>query len=226
MEIVKSLAQLRSDYQILLGCRDVHKGELAAVAMGAPTNVNPIQLDITDDQSIDHCYKTIDQLFGKLDILINNAGTAGKDLQRAGQEPTSRQVWEHIYNTNVISTGVFTEHMIPLLEHSKSPRIIFMSSSLGSIGRVIQDGKSVRPNLVHYNSSKTAVNMMAVMYASRYPQMKVNSCDPGYRGTGLNDGPTTGDNDPALGAVNAVRLATEVDGPSATFSNTEGTLPW
>jgi NADP-dependent 3-hydroxy acid dehydrogenase YdfG len=57
-----------------MGCRDTDKGETAAASMGAPLNVNPIQLDITDDESIEHCYKTIEQMFGRLDILINNAG--------------------------------------------------------------------------------------------------------------------------------------------------------
>lgn len=57
-----------------MGCRDTSKGETAAANIGAPANVNPMQLDITDDESIEHAYLTIAQMFGKLDILINNAG--------------------------------------------------------------------------------------------------------------------------------------------------------
>jgi NADP-dependent 3-hydroxy acid dehydrogenase YdfG len=72
-EIVKSLSQL-PNHQILMGCRDTHKGEIAAASMGAPINVNPIQLDVTDDESIELAYLTIAQMFGKLDILIHNAG--------------------------------------------------------------------------------------------------------------------------------------------------------
>lgn len=64
-EIVKSLATSRSDYQVLLGSRDVKKGEAAAASMGALINVNPIQIDITDDQSVDTCHKAIEQHFGR-----------------------------------------------------------------------------------------------------------------------------------------------------------------
>lgn len=72
-EIVKALSK-QPELQILLGCRDTTKGEVAAASMGAPLNVNPIQLDITDDKSIEHCFKAVQQLFGRLDVLINNAG--------------------------------------------------------------------------------------------------------------------------------------------------------
>jgi hypothetical protein len=73
-EIVKAIAAL-PNHQVLLGCRDTHAGEVAASSMGAPANVNPIQLDITDDESVEHAFLAIEQIFGKLDILINNAGT-------------------------------------------------------------------------------------------------------------------------------------------------------
>jgi NAD(P)-dependent dehydrogenase (short-subunit alcohol dehydrogenase family) len=72
-EIVKAIAAL-PNHQVLLGCRDTHAGEVAASSMGAPANVNPIQLDITDDDSVEHAFLAIQQIFGKLDILINNAG--------------------------------------------------------------------------------------------------------------------------------------------------------
>lgn len=199
---------------------------MAVVSMGAPLNVNPIQLDITDDDSIERCYKAIDQHFGRLDVLINNAGTAGVDLTRSGSNPSPRDAWSHIFNVNVISTGVLTDKLVPLMEQSKMPKIIFISSSLGSIGKALNDGKLAAPQVSHYSSSKSAVNMLAVQYALKYPHFKVNSCCPGLRGTGLNDMEPTGEHDPALGAVNAVRLATEVDGPTATYTNTEGTLPW
>ncbi len=63
-----------------MGCRDTHKGESAAASMGAPANVNPMQLDVTDDESIEHAYLTVAQMFGKLDILIHNAGGLVVDM--------------------------------------------------------------------------------------------------------------------------------------------------
>jgi len=225
-EIVKSLAFSRSDYQILLGCRDTGKGEVAAASMGAPMNVNPIQIDITDDKSIDHCVKAIQQLFGRLDVLINNAGTSGQDLVGTELEPTRRQVWQYVYNLNVISTAVFTERLIPLLEGSKDPRIIFVSAEIASIGKVLDSKKPNKPQLVPFATSKAAVNMMAVDYAMRYPKFRVNITCPGQTATSSNVTETSGDKDLVKGAVDAVRLATEVEGSTATFTNSEGTLPW
>jgi NADP-dependent 3-hydroxy acid dehydrogenase YdfG len=90
---VRGIAEL-PNHQVLLGSRDIHKGEDAAAALGAPSNVNPIQLDVNDDESIEHCAKAIEQHFGKLDILINNAGTCAvpkpipSKLQRARKSCT------------------------------------------------------------------------------------------------------------------------------------------
>lgn len=224
-EIVKSLSSLRADYQILLGSRDIQKGEAAAASIGAPTNVNPIQLDITDDRSVDHCYRAIEQHFGRLDILINNAGTAGNDLLSPATTP--RQRWAHVFDINVVSTGVLTETLIPLLEHSRAPKIIFITSDLGSIGTVVKNGRSAAPRLPFYSASKAAVNMLTVQYATAYPRFKVSACCPGLRATAIHASEITAeDADPARGAVNAVRLATEVNGPSGTYTNSEGTIPW
>lgn len=225
-EIVKSLATTRSDFQILLGSRDIRKGEAAAASMGAPVNVNPIQLDITDDQSVDHASKAIEQHFGRLDVLINNAGTAGNDLQRVDGAPNSRATWSHVYNVNVISTALLTDKMIPILEHSKAPKIIFISSDLGSLGLVLKNGKSAAPQVPWYSSSKTALNMLTLHYATQYPSIKVNACNPGLIATGLHKENDESQGDPALGAVNAVRLATEKDGATGTFTETEGPVPW
>ena len=229
-EIIKSLLSSSSTtYHILLGCRDVRKGEAAAASLGAPTNLNPIQLDVTDDNSIDHCTKTIEQHFGKLDILINNAGTAGKDLRLQHDEsgvspPSIREVYTHVYNVNVIGVGVLTEKLVLLLEKSKLPKIIFITSTLGSISKTL-DGQC--PPIPWYNSSKAALNMLCAYYACQHPRWKVNACCPGYRATGLNTAEMNDQTDPAKGAVNAVRLALEgPEGATGTYSNSEGMIPW
>lgn len=194
--------------------------------MGALVNVNPIQLDITDDASVDHAHKAIEQHFGRLDILINNAGTAGNDLTRDGTTPTPRETWTHVYDVNVISTALLTDKMIPLLQHSKAPKIIFISSDLGSLGLVLKNGKSMAPQVPWYTSSKAALNMLTLHYATEYPAFKVNACNPGLRATGLHAENKEGEGDAAEGAVNAVRLATETNGATGTYTETEGPIPW
>jgi len=221
-EIVKDLASKNPDFQVLMGCRDTHKGEDAVASMGAPINVNPIQLDITDDESIEHCFLAINQHFGKLDVLINNAGTAAQHLPASA---TLREKFDLTYNVNVTSTAVLTERLIPVLEKSKLPKVIFISSALGSIERTLAGGKPV-PAL-WYNASKSAVNALAGYYAKLYPNWKVNAVCPGYRATALNGMELSEEMHPKHGAVRVAQLVAEgADGVTGTFSNSERTLPW
>ncbi|OAL20621.1 hypothetical protein AYO22_08630 [Fonsecaea multimorphosa] len=169
-EIVKRLASDNPNNQVLMGCRDTHKGEEAVASMGAPINVNPIQLDITDDESIEHCFLAIQQHFGRLDILVNNAGTAAQTLP---PDATLRQKYDLCMSVNVTSTAVLTDKLVPLLEKSALPKVIFISSTLGSLQTTLDRG--IMYNGPWYNTSKSAVNALAVYYAKQYPKWKVNS---------------------------------------------------
>jgi len=221
-EIVKKLALDHPDVQVLMGCRDTHKGEEAVASMGAPRNVNPIQLDIADDESIQHCCLAIEQHFGRLDILINNAGTAAQHLPA---EATLREKYELSYSVNVTSTAVLTDKLIPLLEKSKLPKIIFVSSTLASIGKTLAAGDPVP--VPWYNSSKSAVNAIAVYYAKAYPNFKVNTVCPGYRATSLNGAEMSEERHPKHGATRVAELVAEgSDGKTGTYSDAQGPIPW
>ena len=221
-EIVKKLSSENPDYQVLMGCRDTSKGEAAVASLGAPINVNPIQLDITDDDSIEHCYLAIDQIFGRLDILINNAGTAAQYLPESS---SLREKFDFTYSVNVTSQAVLTDKLIPLLEKSTLPKVIFISSGLASIQGTLAGGKPHRG--AWYSTSKTAVNAVMAYYAKMYSGWKVNSVCPGYRATGLNGEELSEELHPKYGAVRVAQLAAEgVDGVTGTYSNAERTLPW
>lgn len=213
---------MRSDYQILLGCIETHAGELAASALGAQVNINPIQLDVSDDQSIDHAVKAIEQHFGRIDVLINNATFTGQE--RAEKGSSSRETWQRLFDTNVVGTALLTERCIPLLEHSSSPRIIFMSHASASTSKVLHDGLS-QPTAaqipVAFSSSMSAVNRIAVHYATQHPKIKVNV-------SAASSDPTTAESDLGGGfdASDAVRLATEEGGDTATFTSKEGAVQW
>lgn len=222
-EIVKSLAQADpAKYQILMGCRDTHKGEEAVSSLGAPINVNPIQLDIEDDESIERAFLAVQQIFGKLDVLINNAGTAAQYLPK---DATLRQKCDHTYSVNVTSQAVVTDRFKPLLEKSALPKVIFVSSTLASLEWSLKQEK-LYPGY-WYSSSKSALNALAVWYAKTYPGWKVNAVCPGHRATGLNGMPYSEEMDPKHGAVRVAELVAEGPaGVSGTYSNKEGMLSW
>jgi NAD(P)-dependent dehydrogenase (short-subunit alcohol dehydrogenase family) len=225
-EMVKKLAtENPSTIHVLMGCRDTRKGETAVVGMGAPSNVNPIQLDITSDESIEHCFKTIEQYFGRLDILINNAGTAGRDLPNRDNR---RHVFTHCYSVNVTSAACLTEAMIPLLDKSKLPKVIFISSGLGSISDMLS-GASNLVDVPFYSATKAAMNYLAAYYSKKYKDKgwKVNAVDPGYNATGLNRAELTEETHPRNGAIRVAQLVAEgPDGVTGTFSSKERSLPW
>lgn len=142
-----------------------------------------------------------------------------------GPEITSREKYSQVYQVNAISAAVLTDKMTPLLQKSQSPRVIFISSGLGSIKTMV-DSKGPPMSVLPYMSSKAAMNHISVWYARTYPNWRVNACCPGLNATELNGFPLTEDTHPRNGAINAVRLATEVEGPTATFTNKEGPTPW
>jgi NAD(P)-dependent dehydrogenase (short-subunit alcohol dehydrogenase family) len=225
-EVVKKLASENPSYQVLMGCGDTDEGEAAVASLGAPSNVNPVQLDVTDDVSILHCFKTIEQYFGRLDVLINSAETAGRDFPARHD---LRQLYTLCYNVNVIGAALLTEAMIPLLEKSKLPKIIMISSRLGSIARVLDPENTEIVPAPFYSASKAAMNYLAAYYARKYADrgFKVNACCPGLNASGLNYVELTEEMNLSNGAITAVRLATEgPEGASGTYTDKEGPIPW
>ncbi|KIV96287.1 hypothetical protein PV10_00170 [Exophiala mesophila] len=224
LAIVKALAMASPQNHVLLGCRDTLKGEDAAASIGALINVNPIQLDIEDDKSVEHAFLTINQYFGKLDVLINNAGTAGNHLPKGS---TLRQLFDHTLSVNVTSQAVLTHSLTPLLEKSQKPKVIFLSSSLGSVQKTLESSSKPWEGL-WYTSSKTAVGGLTAWYAKTFPRWRVNAVCPGLRATALHKNDVSGDEtDPKFGAVRVVELVQEgPNGVTGTFSSKDGPVPW
>ncbi|KAF4556291.1 Short chain dehydrogenase-like protein 42 [Elsinoe fawcettii] len=222
-EMAKKLSEEHPDtHHILLCSRDLSRGEEAHKKLGSPTNVTPVQLDITNDASVDTLYTMVESKFGKLDVLIHNAGIAGRDFPA---EYTLRQRYEKTYDVNVISPAVMTEKFTPLLNKTMLPKVIFVSSQLGSIGSMA-DGYAFFP-APWYGSSKAAMNYHAVFFARKYPNWRSNAVCPGLNVTNLNGLPETDDTKPSNGAIRAVQLALEnASSFTGKFSNKEGPLEW
>lgn len=206
-------------HQVWLGARDPERGRPAAEELGGRF----IQLDVTDEGSVTAAAQLIAAEVGGLDVLINNAGIAG------GFNPvadTTAEDVRRVFETNVFGIVRVTRAFLPLLERSRNPVIVNVSSGMGSFA-VTTDPERLESTLVGiaYPASKTAVTMITTQYAKAYPQMRINAVDPGYTATDLNGhrGPKTVEQ----GAEAIVQMAKiDPSGPTGAFLDSEGVVPW
>jgi NAD(P)-dependent dehydrogenase (short-subunit alcohol dehydrogenase family) len=198
-----------------LAARDPERGRRAADELGGRF----VRLDVTDDASVAAAVDAV----GELDVLVNNAGIVGN--RKAVEDMTADDV-RLVYETNVFGVVRVTQAFVPLLDRSDNAVIVNVSSGMGSIA-VTSDPERLESTLVSlaYPSSKTALNMLTSQWAKALPGMRVNSVDPGYTATDFND--HRGTQTVAEGAEQIVRMA-EIDqsGPSGTFSDRHGAVPW
>ncbi|MCF6388492.1 SDR family oxidoreductase [Mycobacterium sp. MBM] len=226
--IVRQLAQQGA--HVYLGARDERRGRAAADLLEDQNlDVEFLQLDVTDAVSVAAAAEQVSDANGRLDVLINNAAiTSGLDPASAMTTESLRQTYE----TNVFGVATVTNAFLPLLRKSPSPRIVNVSSAMGSITMIADPAIEVtKLNQAAYQSSKAAVNALTVLYANelRDDGIKVNAVCPGYRATELNGGlPTPGAGDPADGATVSVQMAMiDDDGPTAQFVGDTGAIyPW
>jgi NAD(P)-dependent dehydrogenase (short-subunit alcohol dehydrogenase family) len=226
--IVNQLAQQGA--HVYLAARDVRRGQAAAdLFKEQKLDVEFVRLDVTDAASVATAAEQVEEANGRLDVLVNNAAIT------SGLEPASATTLENLrrtYETNVFGVATVTNAFLPLLRRSSSPRIVNVSSGMGSISMMADpDVELTKMNQAAYQSSKAALNALTVLYANelRDEGVKVNAVCPGYRATELNGGlPTPGAGDPADGAKVAVGMAMiDDDGPTAAFLGDTGAIyPW
>lgn len=215
-------------------------GEMAAATLRAEgADVSAVQLDISDEPSVVAAAARIEGETG-LDILINNAAIMDEGGEPGGAAPPPSQVpldaLARTYSTNVLGTLRLTQRLLPLLLRSDAPRIVNVSSRLGSFGHQSDPewpGRAV--NKLGYSSSKAALNMATLMFAYelRDTAVKVNAVSPGIIATDLNgEGADAlrgrpGFAPPEEGAELVVRCALlPDDGPSGRFFGPGGELAW
>jgi NAD(P)-dependent dehydrogenase (short-subunit alcohol dehydrogenase family) len=179
-----------------------------------------VPLDVTDDASVAAAARLLEGR-GGLDVLVNNAGVTGgmpQDPIGADLDAVRRAV-----ETNVIGVIRVTNAMLALLRRSPTPRIVNMSSTVGSLTRQTEPAGETGPISVAYAPSKTFLNAVTVQYAKELPDIRINLGCPGFTATDLNN--FRGVRTPAQGAAIAIKLATEVDG-SGGFYEDAGVIPW
>ncbi|WVR00372.1 hypothetical protein IAU59_007515 [Kwoniella sp. CBS 9459] len=161
-------------------------------------DVVPAQLDIDNDDEVEKIEEFISEKYGRLDVLVNNAGVQYDSAVLRG-EMTVREAFNKAFNTNVSSTHLLTSALLPLLLKSSSPRIVFVSSGIGSLGEhttlnipINQSPPAGWPkeptfNITTYRTTKTAMNMMILEWIRvlKNDDVKIHIIDPGLLATNL-----------------------------------------
>lgn len=233
LQIAKDL--VGHGFTVLVGSRNLENGETAAKSIGP--DAIALQLDVTDQASVTAAAERIQSELGRLDVLINNAGIShagkpGKSLEEiveAGRPSiASLDEVRTVFETNVFGVIAVTQAMLPLLREAPAGRIVNVSSALGSLTLTADPSNPYRANsILSYSPSKTALNAVTLAFALELEstRIKVNAACPGYTATELNN--FSGHRTVEEGAREPVRLALlDENGPTGTFSNDEGPLPW
>jgi NAD(P)-dependent dehydrogenase (short-subunit alcohol dehydrogenase family) len=223
-ELARALAR---DYgfHVLLGSRSAEAGDAAAKKLqGEGLSVESIAISLTDDNLITAAAEEVKNKYGRLDILVNNAAIS-IDIKHPGPQ---RELFKETFDTNVYGHAAVTDAFIPLLEKSTLPRLVFLSSKLGSIADRLDEKSVYDPvGVFVYRTSKAALNMVAAQYARKYREKgwKVNVVCPGWVKTDMNDGNGAITTEEAM--PNIVRLCTlGADGESGTWTDPYGPVPW
>jgi NAD(P)-dependent dehydrogenase (short-subunit alcohol dehydrogenase family) len=225
-EIAAGLGAL--GWSVGVGARDDERRDTAVEKLrAAGVDAFGVPLDVTDDASVAAAAGLIEERAGRLDVLVNNAGVTGG----IPQEPTRVDLAavRTAVETNVIGVIRVTNAMLPLLRRAAAPRIVNMSSSVGSLTRQTSsaDQGAVGPLSVAYAPSKTMLNAVTIQYAKelRGTNILINAACPGYVATDLNG--HRGTRTPEQGAAIAIRLATlPDDGPTGGFYRGRAPLEW
>jgi NAD(P)-dependent dehydrogenase (short-subunit alcohol dehydrogenase family) len=225
LETVRQLAS--GGVHTLLAGRDPARTEQAARALQAEgLPVEPIVLEVTDEASIAAAAQQVEQAYGRLDILINNAGVL-RDDDSLPPSAQTLQVWRGTFDTNLFGLIAVTQAFLPLLCKSDAGRIVNVSSILGSIALHVDPASPIYGyKIPAYNVSKTAVNAWTVHLAHelRDSPIKVNAIHPGSVKTDMNAGGSLG---LEQGASTSVAMALlDQDGPTGGFVHLGQTLPW
>jgi len=224
-EVARQLAA--AGCSVLLGARNRALGEEAAATLQrAGCDVRYLSIDLDDPATIAAAAKEIEADFGQLDILVNNAGIAAQGDGLPSN--VSLDAIERDFRVNFLGSVAVTQAMLPLLRKASSASIVNVSSGLGSLTKSGDPAWTlVAAKYLGYAASKAALNMLTVQLAYELlgTAIKVNSVDPGYTATDLNQ--NRGTQSIPEGAVQIMRLALPAgDGPTGTFSNAQGTVPW
>lgn len=220
----------KSGITVVVGARSLATAQKTATTLqGEGIDAFPVQLDVTNAADRRSAAKAVADKYGKLDILINNAGVGPEDgLLVPKTIETTEEELQKVFGTNLFSTIAVTREFLPLLKKSSAGRIVNLSSILGSLTLHADPNSPIAGSkLFAYDASKTALNAFTVHLASELKgtNIKVNSAHPGWVKTEMGTEHATMEIED--GAKTSVQLALlGADGPNGRFIHMGQELPW
>ena len=179
LEVSKQLAEL--GYTVILTARDAEKGNEAAKSIASSGDVHAVQMDVTDNDSILTARDWVQEKFGQLDVLVNNAAILYDTWQRAST--ADLQQVQQAFDTNTLGAWRIAQAFMPMLRKSEHGRLVNVSSEAGSLA-------SMGSGTPAYNISKVALNALTIMLAQelRSDGVLVNAICPGWTATDMGGG--------------------------------------
>lgn len=214
-EVAGQLAAL--GYTVVIGSRDLAQGKQVAEELGE--DVTALQLDVTDAESIDRCIAAVGDEFGRLDVLVNNAGVTGGGWSTSAVDIDLDEVRETL-ETNLFGAWRLTQAALPLMRRNGYGRIVNISSGMGQLSDMGGHSPS-------YRVSKTGLNALTRMLTAELGEenILVNSVCPGWVRTDM--GGANARRSVEEGAETPVWLATlPDDGPRGGFFRDREPIPW
>jgi len=227
LEMARQLG--KAGITVVLAARDPEKGEAAAgLLRGEGIDARSVTLDVTNRQHHAAAAGFLAENFGRLDILINNAGISLDSLGAGPPSTTTDEVLQRTFDTNFFAPAALTRVLLPLLKKSGAARIVNMSSILGSQTLHADPNSSIYNfKALSYDASKAALNSFTIHLAHelRDTGIKVNSAHPGWVKTDM--GTEAALMEISEGARTGVQLALlGEDGPTGGYFHLGKRVPW
>ena len=222
----------KKGYTVIVTARSQEQSdETAAKLKSMNIDAYSCKLDVTNADDIAKLFDFVTEKFGKLDVLVNNAGIQIDNdvfVQGNTTESVSQEILKKTFDSNFFGPNALTQKMLPLVRKSDAGRIVNVSSVLGSLAlHSMADSPIYGTKMLAYNSSKTALNQFTLHLAAavKDANIKVNSAHPGWVKTDLG-----GEYAPMAvedGAKTIVDLCqADENGTTGGFIHLGEALPW
>ncbi len=227
LETAKQLGE--QGVTVVVGARTQKAADETAASLKAQgIDAYGVQLEVTSAADRAAVAKFLNEKFGKLDILINNAGVGASTGFTNVTSQVEDAELERIFATNLFAVVSLTRELLPLVKKSDAGRIVNLSSILGSL-TLHADPASPIANFKSfaYDASKSALNAYTIHLAHELKdtRIKVNSAHPGWVKTEM--GTDAAPMEIPDGAKTSVALSLlGADGPSGRYIHLGQELPW